>query len=225
MTETFTHAARVMHGVTARTEKQLLIWMAERLPRAIHSDHLTALAALAMLGASLAYAAARVWPPALLLVNLCLLVNWFGDSLDGTLARVRNQQRPRYGFYVDHVLDCIGITLLLAGMGASGLMAPTVALVFLIAYLLVSIEIYLATYCLATFKMSFLGIGPTELRILLAVGNVAALVDPTVTLNGQEWALFDVGGLVGAAGLAAIFVWSALTNGYALFRAEPRVRR
>src|SRR5262245_62188894 len=107
----FKTAMRVM-GLTARLEKKALIWMAHRLPDAIHSDHLTGLAALAMLGAAGAYVWSRDWPPALHLVNVCLLINWFGDSLDGTVARVRNQQRPRYGFYVDHVLDCAGIAVL-----------------------------------------------------------------------------------------------------------------
>ena len=222
MTETFTNATRIMNGITARSEKRALIWMAERLPRSIHSDHLTGLAAVAMIGASLAYAAARVWPPALLLVNVCLAINWFGDSLDGTVARVRNQQRPRYGFYVDHVLDCAGITIMLAGMAASGLMSLTIALAFLVAYLLVSAEVYLATYCMAKFKMSFMGFGPTELRILLAAGNVAALMNPDVMLFGQLWKLFDVGGLVAICALIITFVLSALKNGRALFEAEPR---
>ena len=223
MTETFTNATRIMNGLTARTEKRALIWLAERMPRAVNSDHLTALAALAMVGASIFYAMARSWPPALLLVNVCLAINWFGDSLDGTVARVRNQQRPRYGFYVDHVLDCVGITILVAGMAASGLMSPVMALVFLVAYLLVSIEVYLATYCLATFKMSFMGCGPTELRILLAIGNVAAMMHPRVTLFGVVWPLFDVGALVAIAGLVITFTLSALRNGRTLFEAEPRV--
>jgi phosphatidylglycerophosphate synthase len=222
MTETFTNAARIMNGLTAQTEKRALLWMAARLPRSIHSDHLTGLAALAMVGASIAYAMSRSWPPALLLVNVCLAINWFGDSLDGTVARVRNQQRPRYGFYVDHVLDCVGIAVLVAGMAASGLMSPMIALVFLVAYLLVSIEVYLATYCLATFKMAFMGVGPTELRILLAVGNVAALMNPEVTLLGRVWPLFDVGAIVAIVGLVITFVLSSIKNGYALFRAEPR---
>jgi archaetidylinositol phosphate synthase len=224
MTGTFLHATREMHGVTARFEKQVLVWLAERMPRAIHSDHLTALAALAMVGAAAAYAWASVQPIALHLVNVCLLVNWYGDSLDGTLARVRHQQRPRYGFYVDHVLDCAGIVILVMGMAASGLMSLTMALAFLVAYLLLSAEVYLATYCLATFKMSFWGFGPTELRLLLAVGNLAALRTPMVTLFDQPWRLFDVGAAVAIPGLLIAFILSALRNGRALFEAEPRLR-
>lgn len=175
-----------------------------------------------MLGGAAAYWWAASWPPALHLVNACLLVNWFGDSLDGTVARVRHQQRPRYGFYVDHVLDSAGITVLVTGMVASGLMSPTLGLAFLIAYLLVSIEAYLATYCLATFKMSVLGVGPTELRILLAIANLAALRSPVVTLFGRDWMLFDVGVVVAVPLLLGAFVVSAISHGHALFVAEPR---
>ena len=218
----FLHATRVMNGITARLEKKALLWMAERLPAAVHSDHLTALAALAMAGAAACYAWAREWPSALHLVNACLLLNWFGDSLDGTVARVRNQQRPRYGFYVDHVLDCAGIALLVMGMAASGLMSLPLALGFLVAYFLVSLEVYLATYCLATFKMSFAGFGPTELRILVAVGNLFALNSGTAAVFGRTMPLFDIGAAVAIPVLLIAFLTAAVRNGRALFAAEPR---
>jgi phosphatidylglycerophosphate synthase len=213
-----------MNGWTAAREKALLVWLAERIPPRIHSDHLTGLAAFAMVGAAVAYALSSRWPGALHLVNLCLFINWFGDSLDGTVARVRNQQRPRYGFYVDHVLDCAGIAILVAGMAASGLMSLTLAMAFLIAYFLVSIEVFLATYCLSTFRMSFLGFGPTELRLLLAIGNVVAIARPAVNLFGDPWKLFDVGAAVAIPGLVIAFAMSAIRNGRALYIAEPRHR-
>ena len=221
MAGTFRNATRVM-GLTGRMEKQLLVWLAHRLPAAINSDHLTGLAALSMVAAAGAYIWSREWAPALHLVNVCLLVNWFGDSLDGTVARVRNQQRPRYGFYVDHVLDCAGIAVLVLGMIGSGLMSLTVGLAFLVAYFLVSIESYLATYTLTSFRMSFMGCGPTELRILLAIGNLAALRSPVVTLFGETWLLFDVGAAASIPILVIAFLIAAVRNGRALFRAEPR---
>jgi archaetidylinositol phosphate synthase len=222
MNDSFRNATRVMNGVTARVEKRILIWLAERLPAAIHSDHLTTLAALAMVGAAGAYAWSRDWTGALHLVNLCLVLNWFGDSLDGTLARVRNQLRPRYGFYVDHVLDCAGTALLVLGMAASGLMSLPMALAFLVAYLLVSVELYLASYCLASFKMSFAGFGPTELRILLIIGNLAALRWPTVLVGDNAWPLLDVGAAVAIPALVIAFLMAAVRNGRALYVAEPR---
>ena len=116
--------------------------------------------------------------------SIFLALNWFGDSLDGTLARVRGHQRPRYGFYVDHILDTFGIFFVLGGLALSGAMTPIVAAAFLIADYVLSIEIYLATYCVGRFRMSFWGWGPTELRILLAIGALMLLVKPIVTIAG-----------------------------------------
>ena len=123
------------------------------------------------------------WRPAsaaLLAVVALLAVNWFGDSLDGTLARVRHQERPRYGFYVDHVLDVVGILLLFAGLVAGGFMTPIIGAGFLIAYYLLTVEIALATHAVGTFRISFWKIGPTEMRILLAVGTLQLLRSPDV---------------------------------------------
>jgi phosphatidylglycerophosphate synthase len=217
----FVNATRTLTSLWAPAEKRTLVWLAERMPRAVNSDHLTALAIAAMAAAGAFYALARTWPPALIFVNLCLIINWFGDSLDGTLARVRNRQRPRYGFYVDHIVDCIGAVFLLVGLGLSGYMHLTVALALLIAYLLVSAEVYLATYTRHHFKLSYFNMGPTELRILLAIANVAAYVKPSMSLFGQSVAFFDVAGIAGAAGLGAVLITSVVANTRALYREEP----
>ena len=216
----FQNATRMLTSVLAPAEKRTLVWLAERMPKAINSDHLTALALVAMAAAGAFYAMSRVWPPALILVNVMLIINWFGDSLDGTLARVRNRQRPRYGFYVDHIVDCIGATFLLVGLAVSGYMHFSVALALLIAYLLVSAEVYLATYTRHTFTLSYFKLGPTELRILLALANVAVLVKPVVTLFGQRALLFDVAGVAGAVGLAIVLVKSVAANTRALYVEE-----
>lgn len=212
------------HGsLLAAPEKRLLIWIAQRLPSGINSDHLTLLALVAMAGAGAAFAAARYWPPALWLVVIALLVNWFGDSLDGTLARVRRVERPRYGFYVDHVLDLAGITLLLGGLACSGHMTPLVSMMTLVAYLLVSAEVFLATAAHGVFRMSFLWFGPTELRLVLAVGTVALFNDPHVDLAALgRHPLFDVGGVVAGAGLLAAFIVATVRNTRVLARMEPR---
>jgi archaetidylinositol phosphate synthase len=213
---------REHRSILAAAEKRLLVFIAERLPQSINSDHLTglALAAIGMAGA--AFAAARWDRRALWLVVIALALNWFGDSLDGTLARVRRAERPRYGFYVDHVLDIAGTTLLLAGLACSPFMTPIVALSVLIAYLLVSGEVFLATAVRGVFKMSVGGIGPTELRIILAAGAIALLRDPSVSIGGVTVRLFDVGGAVAAAGLVVVFVVSVCRNTWALAVAEPR---
>jgi phosphatidylglycerophosphate synthase len=213
---------REHRSILAAAEKRLLIFIAERLPRGINSDHLTSLALAAMGLAGAAFAAARWDRRALWLVVVALALNWFGDSLDGTLARVRRAERPRYGFYVDHVLDIAGATLLFGGLACSPFITPSIALTLLIAYLLVAGEVFLATAVRGVFKMSVGGIGPTELRIILAAGAMALLRDPHVSIGTLTVRLFDLGGALAAAGLLAVFVVSVLRNASALAVAEPR---
>ncbi|MCX6623841.1 MAG: CDP-alcohol phosphatidyltransferase family protein [Acidobacteria bacterium] len=191
------------------------------MPAWVNSDHLTVLGFLSLLGAGAAYTAAAGDGCWLHVVNLCLVVNWFGDSTDGTLARVRNRQRPRYGFYVDHVVDAVGTLCLLGGMGLSGYMSASVAAGLIIAYFLLSIETYLATYTIGTFHLSFGGMSPTELRILLVIGNLYLLFRPSqVHLLGHHYLLFDVGGVVGIAGLASIALYQMVRHAVQLYREE-----
>jgi phosphatidylglycerophosphate synthase len=217
----YREAKRVHTSVLAAAEKRCLIWMAERLPPAINSDHLTCLAGLAMAAAGVCYALGPTSTIAMLVAILLLAVNWFGDSLDGTVARVRHHERPRYGFYVDHVLDVLGILFLLIGFSVGGFMTPLVAAGFLLAYYLLMVEIALATHAAGTFRISFWKFGPTELRILLAVGTLQLLRSPHVTLFGERWLLFDVGGVVAIAALVLTFLVSAVRTGRLLYRMEP----
>jgi len=219
------HHVREHHSVLAAAEKRLLVRIAGRLPYFINSDHLTLLALLAMALAGAGYALARWNPLALWLVIGALALNWFGDSLDGTLARVRRAERPRYGFYVDHVLDLVGFTLLMAGLACSGYMAPIVALSVLVAYLLVAGEVFLATASHGVFRMSFAGVGPTELRILLAIGTLALFRDPHIDLGlAGRVGLFDLGGTIAAAGMLVALAVNVFRNTSALARLEPRKR-
>jgi len=208
---------RVHQAVTAELEKRVLIWIAERLPARVNSDHLTAIGAVAMLGVG-----ASFWTggTALWLVIPLLALNWFGDSLDGTLARVRNRQRPRYGYYVDHVLDAIGFGALTCGLVLGGHMAAVVGLGLLASYYLLLTEIALATHARGTFQISFFKMGPTELRILLAAGTIALIRSDAVSVFGHRWLLFDVGGAVGIAGFLLTFAVAAIRNGAALYREE-----
>lgn len=221
MTLPFTSAAREHHSVLAAAEKRALVAMASRIPARVNSDHLTALAALSMAAAGASFWLAAYWPPALLLVVACLWLNWFGDSLDGTLARVRRHERPRYGFYLDHVLDAAGILVLMAGLAMSGFISPVAMLAFLVAYYLLSIEVYLATHALGRFHMSFWGLGPTELRILLAIGTLRLFWGADVTVFGLTMPLFDLGAWIGAAGLLVTAVIAAAKHTKELYRAEP----
>ncbi len=219
----FKQAAREHSSLTASAEKRLLIWIAEHLPRAINSDHLTALGFLAMIGAGLSYWYASIDKPiGLSLVAVFLVLNWFGDSLDGTVARVRNLQRPRYGFYLDHVLDSIGSVFLISGLGLGDIMSFPISMALLIGYLLVSIETFLATYALGRFQMSAGFFGPTELRILLLTGNAFLFYRPIVNIFGHHYKLFDVGGVCGAIGMAFILVNSTVRHAAQLYREETK---
>jgi len=209
-------------SVLAASEKRLLIRMAGRLPAWVNSDHLTFLGAAAMLGIGASFWAGG---GALWLVIPLLVLNWFGDSLDGTLARVRRQGRPRYGYYVDHVLDAVGFAALFGGLMLGGHMTVPWGLGLLAAYYLVVAEISMATHARGTFKMAFMKIGPTELRILLAAGTIQLMRSDVITIFGEPWLLFDVGGAVAAGGLLVAFGSSAVRNGLALYREERLPRR
>ncbi|MGO4882484.1 MAG: CDP-alcohol phosphatidyltransferase family protein [Bryobacteraceae bacterium] len=216
----FREAGREQESFFAPIEKRLLVRMAKAAPPWINSDHLTLLGFISMFGAGVSYWLARSNKYMLLAVIFWLAANWLGDSLDGTLARVRNRQRPRYGFYVDHISDAFGTFFLVGGMGLSGYMSPTVALLLLVAYFMLSIQAYLATYALGTFQLSYWKFSPTELRLLLAVGNIALLRWPTGNLFGHRFPLFDVGGVVGIGGMFVMVVVSSIRNTAELYRAE-----
>jgi phosphatidylglycerophosphate synthase len=215
---------RQHNSLLAASEKRALIWIATRLPRWIHSDHLSALGLAAMAGAGVSFVIAGTDPVAgASLVVLCLLLNWFGDSLDGTVARVRDQQRPRYGYYVDHVIDLAGTALLFAGLAASGYMSPMIAMLVVAAFFLVSAETYLATYARGVFKLAFVGVGPTELRVLMAAGALALITTPTVDPLGLgPVRLWDLGGVIGAIGMIGAFVITSAQNVRALYLEETR---
>jgi len=220
---------REHRSVLAAAEKRVLMWIAMRLPRAISSDHLSALGFVSMLMAGASFAAFRLSSLSAIGVVVALAANWFGDSLDGTVARVRGEERPRYGYYLDHFLDLAGTTALMIGLACSGLMHAYLAAAVLCAYLLVAAETYLATHTVRIFRISQFGFGPTELRILIAAGALKVMQSPNVTLGGLATVpLFDMGGLIAAVVLAAIFVRSGLRNARELYRAEPipnRIRR
>jgi phosphatidylglycerophosphate synthase len=214
----FRHATRIQESVFAAPEKRLLIWLAERIPSRINSDHLTLVGFTAQLLTGVSYALARYDRLWLLAGIAFLALNWLGDSLDGTLARVRNQQRPRYGFYVDHILDSIGSVALMGGLALSGYMSPAIAISLLVLFLLLSIQSYLATYAFGEFRMSFWSFGPTELRLLLVAGNLALFRWPTV-LHGR-YRLFDFGGVIGIAGMAAMLLFFTAKNIIRLYEEE-----
>ena len=211
------------HGsVLATVERHALVWLARRMPPWVTSDGLTFLGAAGMAGVGGALAGASASRGWLAFVPVFLAINWFGDSLDGTLARVRNVQRPRYGYYLDHVIDLVNTLVLFTGLAVSGIASPLVAGGLLVTYLLLAAESFLATHALGVFRISFGGFGPTELRILLAIGAIAAIEHPVVTPLGLgEVRLWDIGGVCGVAGMLTVFAITAVRNARALSAADP----
>ena len=219
------HAARrVQESFVAAAEKQALLRLAARTLRWVGPDHLTLLGFAAQIGAGACYVWARWDRFALLGVICCLALNWLGDSLDGTLARFRQRLRPRYGFYVDHMVDSFGALALMGGMAWSGYMHPAIAIGLLLAFLMLSIQSYLATHTLGEFRLSFWRFGPTELRILLAVGNLALFWKHRVHFAGGEWRLFDVGGAIGLSGMTLMLLCFTAQNTVRLYRQERIAR-
>ena len=214
----FRPATRIHGSFLAAAEKRALVWMAERMPACVSPDHMTLLGFAAQIATGVCYALAVHDRRMLLAAVVCLTMNWFGDSLDGTLARVRQRQRPRYGFYVDHIIDSIGAVAMMGGLALSGYMHPVIAIGLLIAFLLLSIQSYLATYTLGEFHLSLWHFGPTELRVLLVAGNLAALRWAWVI--HVRYRLFDIGGAIGLAVMLLMLLVVSLKNTVRLYREE-----
>jgi archaetidylinositol phosphate synthase len=219
-TRPFPDIRRVQESWVAAGEKKALLWLAVRTPKWIGPDHLTVLGLIAQIGAGVCYALSRWNRYALLGVVACLALNWLGDSLDGTLARVRQRLRPRYGFYVDHMVDSFGALALMGGLALSGYMQPRIAVGLLVVFLMLSIQSYLATHALGEFRLSFWRFGPTEIRILLAVGSVALLWKARVHLFGNVYRLFDVGGAIAFTGMIWMVIFFSARNTARLYREE-----
>jgi phosphatidylglycerophosphate synthase len=216
----FRNAKRVQRTLVTAAEKKLLVWLAARMPVWVNSDHLTFLGFAAQFMVGVSYALSGTDSRWLWAATLFLAVNWFGDSLDGTLARYRDQQRPRYGFYVDHIIDSFGAIFLCVGLGISGFMSPMVSMILLVAFLILSIETYLATYCIGQFNLGHFFLGPTEIRLILGLGNVALLYQPHVHFFGVLYPLFDLGGVIASIGMGFMVVFSAIKHTTVLYREE-----
>jgi len=216
----FRNAARVQEAITAPLERKILLWLAAKTPESISVDHLTALGFVAQILASVFYALSRGNKYYLVVAAFFIALNWLGDSLDGTLARYRNLLRPRYGFYVDHMADTFGAVFLMSGLALSGFQHWQVAAGMLVAFLVLSIESYLTTYTLGKFRMSYALFGPTEIRILLMIGNIALIFRPHAHLMGHEFLLFDVGGVIAIGGMMGMAVVATVSHGARLYREE-----
>ena len=213
-------APRQKTFLLARPETRVLDWIARRLPRWVMPDHLTALGVLAAIGIAAAYALSNRDPAWLWAASGLLVVHWLGDSLDGTLARVRLSERPRYGYYLDHLVDAIATALIGVGLGLSPYMLLATGMVIVIAYLVLSINTYLETKVFGVFSLGYGRLGPTEARLaLVAINTLLAFgVGPVVA----GLSVLDVVVLGVAGAMAVALVVRALRNLRELARLEPQ---
>ena len=219
-------AKREMTFLLAGPERRVLTWVAERVPLWLNSNHFTALGVIGAVACGTCYSLSTDHPKWLWFANLALAVNWFGDSMDGTLARVRKAERPRYGYYIDHIVDAFATAAIGIGLGLSPYVRLELALVLVLAYLTLSINVYLESAVFGKFKIAYGRIGPTEARILLMLANVVLWLSSTALPGMESEVRFAANAVVGGATLImfGMLIMRFGRNLHKLAREEPRRR-
>ncbi|MQA75052.1 MAG: CDP-alcohol phosphatidyltransferase family protein [Solirubrobacterales bacterium] len=220
-------ATREPSFLLAVPERRLLRWIAARLPRWVLPDDLTVLGVIAAIGIAVAYQLSNDALAWLWVASALLVVQWLGDSLDGTLARVRRTERPTYGFYLDHLVDAIATAAIGIGLGLSPLMLLSIGTLIVIAYLILSINVYLESYAFGRFSIGYGLIGPTEVRLILIALNTAVALGAGLdfVIADLRLTLFDVIGLAIAGVMIALLGGRALRNLRELAGKEPGAPR
>ena len=223
MNDTTNDAPRDKKFLLAEPEARALDWIARRLPARVMPDHLTALGVLAALGIAAAYLLSNQDPVWLWAASGLLVVHWLGDSLDGTLARVRKTERPTYGYYLDHLVDAVATAVIGIGLGLSPYMLLATGLAIVVAYLVLSINTYLETHAFGRFRLGYGLLGPTEARLgLIALNTLLALgVGLGFQVEGLGMTVLDLVGLGAAGAMIAALTVRAARNLRVLAEREP----
>lgn len=190
MSEEKKQAARIQTSILSASEKKVLVWLAERMPSWVNSDMLTFVGFLGALVMATGYALSNLNIHWLWLACLGLFINWFGDSLDGSLARVRNTQRKTYGFFIDHNVDVINETIMFIGVGCGPMVNMSFAMLALVGYFMLSIYVYIDCHLKGEMRLTYGGLGPTEFRIILALINIIFMYVPWLRLWKKDVVLF-----------------------------------
>jgi len=234
MTNTKADAVRIQTSFLNALEKKALVWLAERQPKWMTSDILTYIGTLGAVVIAVGYILSAWNINFLWLSSLGFVINWYGDSLDGTLARVRKTQRPVYGYYIDHTVDCINEFIMFIGIGLSGLMHFSLAMVILAVYFMLTINVSINAHLKKEFRLTYAKLGPTEFRILAVIANtVLALVRPisefalTFFIFGREFTLasLDIVGIVVLVVLAVIYLTTIVKDGHDYAEMDPMPKR
>jgi archaetidylinositol phosphate synthase len=220
-------ATREPGFLLAVPERRLLRWTAARVPRWILPDDLTALGVLASLGICAAYQLSNQATAWLWVASALLVVQWFGDSMDGTLARVRGIERPTYGYYIDHLVDAISTAAIGIGLGLSPYMLLSIGTLIVVVYLTLSINVYLESYAFGRFNIGYGYVGPTEVRVILIALNTALALGLGLDFNiiDLDLTLLDLIGLGIAATMVVLLIGRAGRNLRELGRREPGASR
>jgi len=217
-------AKRELTFLLANPERRVLRAIATRIPRMFHSNHLTGIGVLASVGAGIGYALSSLDIRWLWLASAMLIVNWFGDSLDGTLARVRKAERPKYGYYLDHIVDAFSTAVIGIGLGLSPFVSFPIAMLLVVLYLALSINVYLESHVFGVFKLAYGIVGPTEARIMLIAINTLLIFWPQ-TQQIPVWITDIVGNAVAVLLAVGMLITLAVRFGKNLHRLaqmEPR---
>ncbi len=225
--ESAVHAEREPSFLLAKPEKIVLRWLARKLPRWILPDDLTALGVLAAIAICVVYQLANESSAWLWVASGLLVVHWLGDSLDGTVARVRKIERPTYGYYLDHIVDAVSTALIGIGLGLSPVMLLSVGTLIVVAYLILSINVYLESFALGRFSIGYGLLGPTELRaVIIALNTIVALgVGLSFTFLGLDLTVYDVFGLAVAGVMIVLLLGRVIGNLRGLADKEPAAKR
>lgn len=224
-------AERIQTSILNAAEKKVLVWLAQRQPKWMTSDILTAIGFFGALVIAAGYILVNQNIGFLWLASLGLVINWYGDSLDGTLARVRNTQRPVYGYYLDHTVDGINESLMFIGLGLSGLIHFPLALAILVLYLLLTINVSVNAHLKKEFRLTYAKLGPTEFRILGIIANTLfVLIRPLrefsvgVSVFGKDVTLrtLDLVGIFVLLLLLVIYFATIITDARYYAKIDPR---
>lgn len=218
---------RVNEILLAPLERPALQWLAAHLPEWVSPDVLTVIGIIGSVLIFVAYWLTGIDRNFLWLVNLGFVINWFGDSLDGTVARYRHIQRPSYGFFVDHTVDALSEVLVFVGLGLSPYVSLEVACLALIGYLLMSVLVYVRTYVDGVFKISYAKIGPTEMRLIAIVANTVVYFvgNPVLELPFGTVSVYNLIGMIIAAALTIAFIVSTVAQAREYARIDPKRSR
>jgi len=218
---------RVINSFTGPIEKKVLHFFASRMPEWVTSDFMTIVGVIGSIVIFISYIFTNKNPNFLWLASFGFVLNWFGDSLDGTLARYRKAERPNYGFFIDHAIDTISEVLVFLGLAISPYVRFEIATLALIGYLMLSIYVYLLTYVIRVFRISFIKLGPTEVRIIAILCNTALFFigKPTIKLPFGIFTFYDVIVAIIAAILIIVFIYNTITTSIKLSRYDTLMRK